>query len=305
VNHFVTTVLSNLAKGEMTLDTPKNSPMVRLKIRRWLHWLGTGLFILFLPLVLSYSLYLTLRQPPPPNPQLIAHRGAHKGKSTPLPENTLAAFQQALDIGVDWLELDVHMTQDGVLVVIHDETVDRTTDGTGWVKDMTLEQLRVLDAGSGERIPTFEEVLDLAKEARVGLLPEIKSAQLYPGIEAKLVQQIVEADYVENTAIQSFTPEVLDTVHTLNSNLRVCPLYGLGHLTLSGPQPGEANTVCPMAEMVFLNPWMLHQAHTRNRQVFVWFGLIEHPLTMRLLLALGADGLMVDDPRTLAGILQR
>jgi glycerophosphoryl diester phosphodiesterase len=289
----------------MTLCARNILPTVFFWIKRWLRWLGTGLFLLFSPLVLSYSLYLALRQPPPSNPQLIAHRGAHKGKSTPLPENTLAAFRQALDIGVDWLELDVHMTQDGALVVIHDETVDRTTDGTGWVKDMTLEQLRALDAGNGERIPTFEEVLDLAKEAGVGLLPEIKSPHLYPGLEAKLVQQIVEADYVENTAIQSFTPEVLDTVHMLNPTLRVCPLYGPGHLTLSGPHPGEADTVCPMAEMVLLNPWMLHQAHAQDRQVFVWFGLIEHPLTLRLLLALGADGLMVDDPQTLVGILRR
>lgn len=289
----------------MTLPLRQIHSTIFFRLKRWLRWLGTGLFILFLPLVLSYSLYLILRQPSPPNPHLIAHRGAHKSKSTPLPENTLAAFREALDIGVDWLELDVHMTQDGVLVVIHDETVDRTTDGTGWVKDMTLEQLRALDAGNGEQIPTFTEVLELAKAARVGLLPEIKSAHLYPDIEAKLVQEIVEADYVENTAVQSFAPDVLDTVHILNPDLRGCPLYGLGHLTLSGPQPGEANTVCPMAEMVLLNPWMLRQARIQNRQVFIWFGLIEHPLTMRLLLALGADGLMVDDPQTLADILQR
>jgi glycerophosphoryl diester phosphodiesterase len=279
--------------------------MVRMKIRRWLRRLGTGLFILFVPLIISYSLYFTLRQPPPPQPQLIAHRGAHKGKAAPLPENTLAAFRQALAIGVDWLEFDVQMSRDGVLVVIHDETVDRTTNGTGWVKDMTLEQLRALDAGDGERIPTLAELLALAKEAGVGLLPEIKAAHLYPGIEARLVQQIVEADYVDNTTVQSFAPEVLNAVHTLNPTLRVCPLYGPGHLTLGGPQPGAAETVCPMAEMVLLNPWMLYQAHAHNRQVFVWFGLIEHPLTMRLLLALGADGLMVDDPRTLANILQR
>jgi glycerophosphoryl diester phosphodiesterase len=274
-------------------------------IKRWAGWLGRGSLFLFLWLLLSYGLYFALRRSLPLKPSVIAHRGAHKGKSGHLPENTLAAFRRAIEIGADWLELDVHMTKDGELVVIHDETVDRTTNGTGWVKDLTLDQIRSLDAGQGERIPTFAEVLALAKAAEVRLLPEIKSAHLYPGIEFKIIQAIVEADYIDKTAVQSFEPHVLEAVHALNPAIQVCPLYGPGHLSLQGSQPGEATTVCPMAEMVLLNPWMLRQAHAENRQVFVWFGAIEHPPVIRLLLALGADGLMVDDPQTLIEIMDR
>lgn len=201
--------------------------------------------------------------------------------------------------------MDIQMTQDGALVVVHDETVDRTTNGTGRVRDLTLEQVRALDAGNNERVSTFDEVIVLAKEAGVGLLPEAKSPHLYPEIEVKMVQAIVETDYVQKTVVQSFEPQTLETIKELNPDIQVCPLYGLWALDLGGPQPGEANILCPMAEMVILNPWMIKQAHTEGRRVFVWFGVIEHPIVMRFILVLGADGLMVDDPVALANALGR
>jgi len=256
--------------------------------------------LILLPL-LYYGFYFILRGPLPSNPQLIAHQGG----PAYAPENTLTAFRNAIAVGADWIEMDIQMTKDGALVVMHDETVDRTTDGTGRVRDLTLEQMRALDAGNGEQVPTFEEVIAIAKEAVVGVMPEAKSAHLYPGIEAKMVQAIVEADYVEKTVIQSFEPGTLNTIHTLNPDIEVCPLYGLWDLSLSGPQPGEVNTLCPMAEMVILNPWMIKQAHAEGRKAFVWFGVIEHPVVMRFILALGADGLMVDDPVALANALGR
>lgn len=107
---------------------------------------------------------------------------AHRGFSSAAPENTLAAFEKAIEVGADYFELDVYTSLDGVLVVMHDSTVDRTTDGTGNVADFTLAQLKALDAGSwfnmrftGERIPTFEEALKLAK-GRIKVMIEIKSA---------------------------------------------------------------------------------------------------------------------------------
>jgi glycerophosphoryl diester phosphodiesterase len=255
----------------------------------------------FIPLLLYYGLYLALRGRPPANPQIIAHRGG----PAYAPENTLAAFRNAIAAGADWLEMDVQMTRDGALVVIHDETVDRTTNGTGRVADLTLEQIGTLDAGNGERVPTFEEVIAQAKEAGVGVLAEAKLPHLYPGIEARMVQAIVDANYVEKTVIQSFESQALEAIHALNPDIELCALYGLWGLSPSTPQPGEARTVCPMAEMVILNPWMIRQAHAEGRRVFVWFGAIEHPLTMRALLAFGADGLIVDDPLALARILGR
>ncbi len=256
--------------------------------------------LIVIPLI-YYGLYFVVRGPLPLDPQIIAHRGGPVYE----PENTLTAFRNAIEVGVDWIEMDIQRTQDGVLVVIHDETVDRTTDGTGNVGDLTLEQIRTLDAGDGEHVPTFEEVIALAREAGVGLLREAKSPHLYPGIEAEIVEILVEGGYVQGTIIQCFEPDSLETMQRIDPNIQVCPLYGLWVLDLSDPRPSEANTLCPMAEMILLNPWMIRQAHAEGRKVFVWFGGIEHPVVMRFILALGADGLMVDDPVALAEVLGR
>lgn len=278
-------------------DLSKASPPPK----RWIRRGGGCLLVLILIPLFYYGFYLALRGPLPSDPQLIAHRGG----PAYAPENSLTAFRNAIAVGADWIEMDIQMTQDGALVVVHDETVDRTTNGTGRVRDLTLEQVRALDAGSNERVPTFDEVIVLAKEAGVGLLPEAKSPHLYPGIEAKMVQAIVETDYVQKTVVQSFEPQTLETIKELNPDIQVCPLYGLWALDLGGSQPGEANILCPMAEMVILNPWMIKQAHAEGRKAFVWFGVVEHPVVMRFILALGADGLMVDDPIALANALGR
>lgn len=261
---------------------------------------GCLLFIIGLPLI-YYGIFFAFRGPLPSNPQLLAHRGgpAHA------PENTIAAFQNAIESGADWIEMDVQQTKDGVLVVIHDETVNRTTDGTGRVEDLTLEQIRALDAGDGELVPTFEEVILLARESGVLILPEAKSPHLYPEIEKNMVETLIANDYEQKAMIQSFEHDSLEIVKKINADINVCPLYGLGTLSLSDPQLGGAKTLCPMAEMIMLNPWMIRQAHTDDRQVFVWFGVIEHPIVMRFMLALGADGLIVNDPGALAEILDR
>ena len=125
--------------------------------------------------------------------QIVAHRGA----SAYAPENTLAAFRKAIELGADVLELDVHQSIDNQLVVIHDGTVDRTTSGKGTVKDCTVAALKQLDAGSwfspqfsGERIPTLEEVFGSTPDS-INLLIELKAgSDEYPGIEGRLVDMI-------------------------------------------------------------------------------------------------------------------
>ena len=241
--------------------------------------------------LLYYGLHVAWRTPPLAPTQLIAHRGGPKYA----PENTLAAFEHAIAQGVGWLEFDVQMTQDGVLVVIHDETVDRITDGTGSVRDLTFAQIRALDAGRGEKVPTFQEVVELAKAHGVKLLPETKSAHLYAGLEEKILHVLDEAGYLDQTIIQSFEAGSLDTLHRLNPNVKLCALYGLGSFSVSAP-PGEAQFVCPMAEMVLLNPGLIRQAHGEGRQVFIWFGLLENPFLFKVMRFFGAEGLMSDDP---------
>ena len=205
--------------------------------RRILHRQRAGGCLAFLVLVLLvyYGVHVLLRTSALTTLQVIAHRGG----PTQAPENTLAAFRNAISLGVDWLEFDVQMTKDGALVVIHDETVDRTTNGTGAVRDLTLEEIRSLDAGQGEKVPTFEEVLQLAKTNGVKILPETKSPELYLGIEEKLLQALEQAKYLDQTVIQSFNADSLEKLHHLNPQAKLCALYGLWKLSVSSP-PAEA-----------------------------------------------------------------
>src|ERR671938_850947 len=98
----------------------------------------------------------------------------HRGAMGHCPENTLASFERGLELGADWIELDVHLSRDGALIVIHDETLDRTTNGHGLVRERTLAELRQLDAGQGQRIPTLDEVLEWARAHETIVDIEIK-----------------------------------------------------------------------------------------------------------------------------------
>jgi len=231
-----------------------------------------------------------LRTAPFTSTQIVAHRGGPKYA----PENTLTAFQNAIAVGVNRLEFDVQMTKDGELVVIHDETVDRTTNGSGAVRELTLAQIRALDVAGGEKIPTFEEVVALAKANGMKILSEAKSTHLYPGIEKKMLKVLEDADYLDRTVILSFEANSLDTFYRLNPNANLCALYRYS-LTVGKP-PGNAQFVCPMAEMVLLNPFMIRQAHNKGRQVFIWFGLLDNPILSRIMHFFGVDALISDDP---------
>jgi glycerophosphoryl diester phosphodiesterase len=264
------------------MTTPRKLPLRRRAF--------TGLALIATALLLYYGVQAVLRTPPLTPLQSIAHRGGAKYA----PENTLAAFQMASDQEVGWLELDVQMSKDGVLVVLHDDTVERTTNGSGVVRELTLEQLRSLDAGHGEKVPTFAEVVALAKSRGVKLLPEIKFAQLYPGLEEKVLDILEQANYLDQSVIQSFEADALEQLHRLEPRANLCALYGLWQFNVSRPA-GNAQYVCPMAEMVLLNPGMIRQAHRQGRQVFIWFGVVENPFMVRVMRFFGADGLIVND----------
>jgi len=90
-------------------------------------------------------------------------RQAHRGASGLFPENTILSFSKAINEGVEFIEMDLHLTKDRRVIIIHDETYDRTTNGTGWVWDMNLDEVQKLDAGQGEHVPTLEEVIELVR----------------------------------------------------------------------------------------------------------------------------------------------
>lgn len=160
--------------------------------------------------------------------EILGHRGA-KGIA---PENTLASFQVALDVGVDMIELDVHLSKDGELVVIHDPDLARTTGGSGLICDLSLKELKALDAAAKfngtvtygtQRIPTLQEVYDLVqRQTRINI--EIKTTEdgsRYPGIERNVVEFVWQNEAIAYTIISSFDFPTLQEVQRLEPDL-VC-----------------------------------------------------------------------------------
>lgn len=157
----------------------------------------------------------------------------HRGASGYAPENTLEAFRLAMDMGADGFELDVHMSKDGELVVIHDESVDRTTDGTGLIKDLTLAQLKALDASNhmekyrGAKIPTLSEVYDLIRDTNHIVNVEIKTDEcFYPGMEEKCLALAKEKGVEERILYSSFNHHTLLKMRTLKLDARLGMLFG-------------------------------------------------------------------------------
>jgi glycerophosphoryl diester phosphodiesterase len=142
--------------------------------------------------------------------QIVGHRGA----PMEAPENTLLSFKRAMDIGVDWIEFDLRRSEDGVLVVIHDEAVDRTTNGHGKVGEMTFGELQDLDAGNGQKIPSLQQVIGLAR-GKVGMDMEIKERD----IEDAVVDMITRSGIVGHCMVSSFLYDPLRIVKELDPDI--------------------------------------------------------------------------------------
>jgi glycerophosphoryl diester phosphodiesterase len=235
---------------------------------------------------------------------------AHRGASAAAPGNTLAAFRLAAEMGADGVELDVQLARDGEAVVIHGSTVDRTTDGQGAVRGMTLDQLKALDAGSwfapafaGERIPTLREVFD-AIGHRLLVNVEVKSLLgRSQELEAEVVRLIEDGNLVHRVIVSSFNPLSLWRVKRLNPNISTALLYA-PHLPLFlrrawlGPiVPHEFRH--PHYSMV--DERFMAWARQKGYRVNVW--VVNEPNEMRHLVALGVDGIITDRPDLLAEIL--
>lgn len=160
---------------------------------------------------------------------------AHRGASGYAPENTLEAFELAVRMGADGVELDVHLSSDGELVVIHDEKVDRTTNGTGYVQDLTLAQLKALDASNGKeayrgaKIPTLAEVYDLLRDTGLHVNVEIKTDQImYPDIEKKCLALEREKGMTGRVLYSSFNHYTIANVLKLDPDAKTGLLYMSG-----------------------------------------------------------------------------
>ena len=165
----------------------------------------------------------------------------HRGASGHAPENTLPAFLMAADMGADGVELDIQQTRDGVIVVCHDETVDRTSNGVGWVKDYSFEEIRRLDFSNGNaayegvKIPAMEEVFDLLAPTGLTINIELKTGIVFYGqIEEKILALAKRKGWEDRVIYSSFNHYTVRRIKELNPDAKVGLLYGEGPIDMPG-----------------------------------------------------------------------
>lgn len=233
---------------------------------------------------------------------------AHRGASGYAPENTFAAFRRAIALGAGFIETDLQLSRDARLVAIHDATVNRTTNGQGAVHDMTLAELRRLDAGSwfgsefaGERIPTIEEILEFANKHDVVFYLEMKPSGSWGG-EHALISALRESREIARTVVISFDAAILAAVRKIEPTLMTGLLFE-GHI----PNPLDiaieigARQLAVRGDLV--TPRLLKEARGRDLQVVCW--TVNHPGHMRLLVQAGVDGIISDYPDRLLELTRR
>ena len=248
---------------------------------------------------------------------------AHQGGEGLRPSNTLIAFENAVALGVDVLEMDVHSTNDGALVLIHDDTVDRTTDGSGRVLDFTLAELQQLDAGEywtpddgttypyrgqGVRIPTLEEIVTAFPQMKYNI--EIK--QVEPSIAVPLCKLLRHYGLTDRALVASFHPTAMNEfraacpeVATSMVEDEIRPFFILNTVFLGSlyRPPGAAFQVPEYSgNLHVLTPRFVRGAQRNNVAVHPW--TIDDPADMERFLDMGVDGIITDRPDLMVELLQ-
>jgi len=233
---------------------------------------------------------------------IIGHRGASKIA----PENTLLSFQKAIELGADCVEFDVYESKDGEIVIIHDEDTFRTTGQKGLIKNMTLEEIKALDAGNGQQIPTFQELIELTK-GKISLNCEIKAEE----IAGKIIKILREFSMIDSTIISSFLHDELLKVQKIESSLRIAslePTTGGGNIDWNRKKEMiqfvidndfyAINPIYPLVDQKFVN-----LAHDNNVKVFPW--TVDSQMSMKKLIKMGVDGIITNDISKAKELLKR
>lgn len=240
-------------------------------------------------------------------------RVAHRGGAGLAPENTLAAFRQGLAFQADALELDLHMSQDGALIVVHDPNLQRATGTTGNIHEYTLVQLQRLNAATTykdktiepQRLPTLHEVLELVR-GQAGVQIEIKvraDGARYAGIEAKVVDAVRHYDMIDDVTVISFDFPTLHDITALEPRLRTCALFSTPYLTRFGVGRDDDEVAediasqgfrCVGANHTTMTERLFQAFRARGIQVGVW--TVNDEADMRKFAAMGVNFITSDRP---------
>ena len=258
--------------------------------------------ILFILLIISFN--KRKRAVPVLTNQHTPLKIGHRGASGYCPENTMASYYKAIEMGVDVLEVDIHLSKDGELMVHHDPTLERTTNGKGNLRDYTAAELRELDAGSwfhpdfkNEKIPLLREVLERFSSYEIGLLIEIKHPSLYPGIERKLAQELLKRPLnsnIENKImVHSFDMKSMRTFHELLPHI---PVGVLLNRRVSDQKLKEISEFASFAnpKQTLLNPNLKTRIQSHGMKVFTW--TVNNKKQMQSLKKMKLDGIISDFP---------
>ncbi len=228
--------------------------------------------------------------------QVIAHRGC----SAAAPENTLAAFQLAIELKCHLIELDLQFTRDLEPVVIHDPKVNRTTSGKGTVASLSFGEIRQWEAGSWfdsaferERVPSLSQVLDQVRPSGVDLLIELKESRLLMRGCRRVVEEILRAEMGSRCILQSFELEAVRRLHDLAPGLRYAALYQRATPDYVGEAMSVGADYLALSRKLACD-FVVQDAHRNGIQVFVW--TVDTPAEIRRMIDLGVDGIISNYP---------
>lgn len=224
---------------------------------------------------------------------------AHRGASGYAPENTLAAFRRAVSLGAGFIETDLQLSRDARFVAMHDATVNRTTNGEGQVRDLSLAALRRLDAGSwfssefaDERVPTLDEILEFTKKNDVVFYLELKPVGFWGG-EHALIGALRDSGEIARTVVISFNAEIVEKLRQIEPTLMTGLLCdGQFDRPIEKALEIGARQLAMKGNLV--TPALVAEAHKKDLQVVCW--TVNHPAHIRMLIEAGVDGIMSDYP---------
>jgi glycerophosphoryl diester phosphodiesterase len=214
----------------------------------------------------------------------------HRGAAALEPENTLLSIERAVNIGVNAVEIDVRLSKEKELVVIHDATVDRTTNGMGAVSSFTVDELKKLDAGKGQHIPTLQEVICFV-DNKVNLVIELKEEGTAEGV-FKLIK---ERSMKESVYVISFWHRFAKTIKEMDSSIKTGVLFVGCPVNVSIAHEASADAL--VMNYAFIDMSFVQTAHKEGLKVFVWN--IDNKNLLQPYVDMGVDGIGTNDPRIL------
>jgi glycerophosphoryl diester phosphodiesterase len=225
---------------------------------------------------------------------------AHRGASGTHPENTPLAFDEAVRLGVEMIEFDVRRTRDGRFVIIHDANVDRTTDGSGMIDDMTLDQVRRFDAGAGQCIPTLDEAMAYADRVWLNVHGKAFTDEDAEAMAEALVQYFKEGVGYDRAFIASEEFPLLQHVRRRDERMRVCPLFDQVQDQYISRTSGRIRCDVFQPRNTIVTPELVAEAHALGAKVNPFYA--DDEPEMRRLIDCGVDGILTNFPHRLIAL---